>query len=298
MAVNTAGSSTAAAREQYTTGSVTSKDGATIGYRQLGHGPGVVLLHGMMSSGQNHMQLAEALADAFTVYVPDRRGRGLSGPYSEDYSIQKDVEDMDALLTQTGAHNVFGVSAGAIISLQAALTLPGIHKVAIYEPPLVMDESAPTAVLTRFDQEMAQGKVAAALITAMKGSQLGPPIFNAMPRWLAERLTSKFMASEDKKAKSDYVPMRALAPLLHYDFQLVIEMSGKLESFRAIRAEVLLLGGSKSPAYFKVALDALEKVLPRVKRVEFPGLDHAASWNADRGGQPEPVAQELRRFFV
>ena len=292
MAGNTTGSSTVD-----TTGFVTSKDGVTIGYRQLGHGPGVVLLHGMMSSGQNHMQLAEALADAFTVYVPDRRGRGLSGPYSEDYSVQKDVEDMDALLTQTGAHNVFGVSAGGIISLQAALTLPAIHKAAIYEPPLFMDESAPTAVLTRFDKEMAQGKVAAALVTAMKGAQMGPPIFSVMPRWLLERLTSKFMASADKKAKGDYVPMRALAPLLHYDFQLVVEMSGKLESFRAIRAEVLLLGGSKSPAYFKVALGDLEKALPHARRVEFPGLDHAASWNTDIGGQPEPVAQELRRFL-
>lgn len=43
---------------QYTTGYVTSKDGTTIGYRQLGQGPGVVLLHGAMESAQSHMQLA------------------------------------------------------------------------------------------------------------------------------------------------------------------------------------------------------------------------------------------------
>ncbi len=92
--------STATAREHYSIGSVTSQDGTTISYRQLGYGPGVVLLHGAMESAQSHMQLAEALADTFTVYVPDRRGRGLSGPYGKDYSIQEDVEDMDALLTK------------------------------------------------------------------------------------------------------------------------------------------------------------------------------------------------------
>jgi len=281
-----------------TTASVTSKDGTTIGYRQLGHGPGVVLLHGTMSSAHNHVQLAEALADTFTVFMPDRRGRGLSGPYSKDYSVQRDVEDLDALLTETGAHNVFGVSAGGIICLQAARTLPAIHRAAIYEPPLFIDSSAPAAVLTRFDKEMAQGRVAAALITAMKGAQMGPPVFNVMPRWLLERLTKMAMAGEDKKAERDYVPMRMLAPTLHYDFQLVVETSGTLEGFRAVRAEVLLLGGSKSPAYLKVALDALQKVLPQASRIEFPGLDHAASWNTDRGGQPEPVAQELRRFFA
>lgn len=280
------------------TGSVTSEDGTTIGYRQLGQGPGVVLLHGSMSSAHNHTQLAEALADAFTVYVPDRRGRGLSGPYSNDYSIQKDVEDLDALLTETSSHNVFGVSSGGIIGLQAALTLPAVHKAAVYEPPLFMDNSVPTAVLTRFDKEMAQGRSAAALVTGMKGAQMGPPVFNIMPRWLLERLTKMAMAGDDKKAKGDYVTMRRLAPTLHYDFQLVVDVSGGLERFKAMGSEVLLLGGSKSPAYLKVALDALERVLPHAKRIEFPGLSHAASWNTDRGGQPEPVAQELRRFFA
>ena len=87
------------------------------------------------------------------------------------------------------------------------------------------------------------------------------------------------------------------APTLHYDFQMSVEMDGALESFRAIRAQVLLLGGSKSPAYMRLALDALEKVLPHAKRIEFPGLGHGASGNTDRGGQPERVAQELRQFF-
>ena len=127
---------------------------------------------------------------------------------------------------------------------------------------------------------------------------MGPPVFNVMPRWLLELLVTMAMKSEDKKGSGGYVPMRALAPTLHYDFQLVVEMSEKLESFKAIRAEVLLLGGSKSPAYLKVPLPALEKVLSHATRIEFPGLNHGASGNTDRGGQPERVAQELRRFFA
>jgi hypothetical protein len=47
-----------------TTDSATSRDGTTISYRQLGHGPGVVMLHGAMETAQRHMQLAEALAVA------------------------------------------------------------------------------------------------------------------------------------------------------------------------------------------------------------------------------------------
>ena len=288
---------TTAGSRRYSTGAVVSKDGTTIGYRQLGRGPGLVVLHGAMESAASHMQLAEALADRYTVYLPDRRGRGLSGPYGTPYGVREDVEDLDALLAKTGAHGVFGVSSGAIICLEAALTMPAIHRAAIFEPPLMVDGPAPTAWLTRFDREIAQGKVAAAMITGMKGAEMGPPMLNLIPRWLLERMTTMMMASEDKKASGDDVTMRMLAPTLHYDFQLVIEMAGPVERFRAVHAEVLLLGGSKSPAYLTRAVDALEKVVPHVRRVEFPGLGHEASGNADRRGHPDQVAQELRRFF-
>ncbi len=294
--------STATAREHYTTSSVISQDGTIIGYRQFGHGPGVVLLHGSNVSGLDFTQLGEGLADIFTVYLPDRRGRGLSGPYGDDYSMQKEIEDLDALLIKTGAHLVYGVSAGGLICLQAALTLPTIQKIALYEPALLTDGTAHTVWLTRYDQEMAQGKVAAALVTSMKGLELGGPVMNAMPNWLLESLTNATMKSEDKKAKPDDITMRKLAPTLHYDGQLLAEMSGTLERFRAVSADVLLLGGSKGLPFLKPSLDALEKVLPHVvKRVEFPGLEHGGSNNpsqTNRGSKPELVAQELRRFFA
>ena len=288
-------------QQVYTTGTVTSQDGTTIGYRQLGHGPGVVVLHGAMESAQSHMQLAEALADAFTVYLPDRRGRGTSGPFGAHYSIQTEVDDLHALLSKTGAHNVFGVSAGGLIALQAALTLPAaIHTAALYEPALIVNHSISTAFLPRYDREMAKGKIAAALVTGMKGAQMGPPILNVMPRWLLESFSKTGMAQEDKTARPGDVTMRMLAPTLHYDFTLVAEMAETLERFRAVQADVLLLGGSKSPRYLKAALDALEKVLPHVQRIEFPGLDHGGSSDlskTNRSGKPKLVAQTLRPFF-
>ncbi len=288
----------ATTRPRYSTNSVTSKDGTAIGYRQFGHGPGVVIVHGSMSTGYNHLQLAEMLADAFTVYVPDRRGFGLSGPFSKDAGIQRDVEDLGALLTKTDTHRVFGVSAGGIICLKAALSLPTIQKLAIYEPPLFTSRAAPNAMMRRFDQEMAQGKVAAALTTTMKGAPLMSELFSAMPRWLLEFMTNKMMSFEDKKGTGDYASFRELAPTLHHDGQVIIEMSGQQESLRAIRAEVLLLGGSKSTAFLKAGLDSVAKALPHARRVEFSGLDHSSSWNSDVRGKPEPVAQELRRFFA
>jgi hypothetical protein len=58
------------------------------------------------------------------------------------------------------------------------------------------------------------------------------------------------------------------------------------------------MGGSRSPAFLKRALDDLARALPTARRIELEGMDHAASWNADRRGHPKPVARELRGFFA
>ena len=55
-------------------GVVVSADGTRIGYRRMGQGPSVILLHGGVNASQHMLRLGRALADAFMVYLPDRRG--------------------------------------------------------------------------------------------------------------------------------------------------------------------------------------------------------------------------------
>jgi pimeloyl-ACP methyl ester carboxylesterase len=281
------------------TRSVTSNDGTTIGYLELGRGPGLVVLHGAMVSAQSFTQLADALADSHTVYVPDRRGRGLSGPFGPGYDIDKEVEDLNALLTTTGAHDVFAVSVGALVCLQAALVTPEIQRMALWEPALPVDGSFSPS-LTRFDQEVADGNLAAALVTGMFEAQIAPPALNAMPREQLVALTEQGMQAEDAGATPGEVTQRMLAPTLHYDLQLIQELRGTLDSYREVHARVLLLGGSEGPAWSKLALDALDRVLPDGSRVELPGLDHGGPTNpgpTNHASNPALVAQVLARFF-
>jgi pimeloyl-ACP methyl ester carboxylesterase len=277
---------------QFGTGQVTSADGTRIGYRQFGSGPGLILVHGGLQTSQNFTRLAAALSDVFTVYVPDRRGRGLSGSHGVDYTIRKECEDINALLNRTGAHNLFGLSSGALIVLQAALTFPAIYKVALYEPPLPTDRSSPATWAPRYEKELAEGKLASAMVTIIKGTG-DSSIVSALPRFILEPMMTLAIRSES--SQSDEVPLKTLIPTVHFDTQLVAEMEGSLENFKAIRAEVLLLGGSKSQAYLKAALDASGSVLPHARRVEYPGLGHLAT---DNDGKPELIAQDLHRFFL
>jgi hypothetical protein len=127
---------------------------------------------------------------------------------------------------------------------------------------------------------------------------MGPPVMRYIPRPLLKAFTNKLLKEEDENGSAEYLSMRELAPTLHYDGQMLTEMSRTVERFCAMEAKVLFLGGSKSPAFQKVSLDAMERVLLHVTRAEFPGLGHSEAWNYDKkrnpGGKPEQVAQELR----
>lgn len=274
------------------THSTISADGTNIGYYKFGHGPTVVLLHGGMESAQSYIQLGEDLAENFTVCIPDRRGRGLSGPHGQDYSIQKEIEDIASILAKQGNSYLFGVSSGALIALQAGLQLSSVYKVAAYEPPLYepIERKAWNKLLARYEKEIAQGQEAKALVTIMKGLKVGPPIFNFIPRRLLEFLVKKMVEGEDTETE---ITLKELVPTMHYDFQL----EGKPEDFEHMPIEVLLLGGSKSPGYLKSSIRDVEKILPHAKCIEFSGLNHLGAGNADQGGKPTLVAQELRRFF-
>ena len=286
-----------------TTGSVTSADGTAIGYLRAGHGPAVVVLHGSNESARSHTQLALALANEFTVYLPDRRGRGLSGPHRPDHSMRTEIEDLQAVVAHCGAQKVFGVSVSALIALQAARTAPAIGQVAVYEPALLMDTSGRyTSWVHRFDQEMAHGRVADALITSLRGLDLAPPALRVMPRRLLVAVTDAAMKKEDAHAAPGAVTMRKLAPTLRYEPLLLAEMAGTIATFADVPADVLLMGGEmKRPAFIRPAFDALAQILPRVRSKMFPGLDHGGSGDpgpANRGGKPETVAPASRSFFA
>lgn len=288
---------------EFTSSRVVSRDGTAIAYRSMGSGPGVVVLHGAMETSSSHTDLAEALAPSFTVHLPDRRGRGASGPAGPTFGVKTEVEDLEALLRRTGAERVFGVSSGALVCLNALVALPAIRKAALFEPPLMPGGTVPTALIARYDREIAEGRVAAALVTGMQAARLGPPFLRLMPRALLEWLTGSMIEREDRAARPADIRIRTLAPTLREDFAIVAGSADAAQRVGAISADVLLLGGEKSPGFLKDALDALATAMPRARRIELAGLDHSAAGNPSdpmtgRGAQPARVAEVLRNFFT
>ena len=293
-------------KQKYTKGSVISKDGTIIGYRQMGNGPGIILLHGGGKSSQTLMQLGMDLSDDFTVYIPDRRGRGLSGPFGDNYGLKREVEDMDALLKKTGAHYVFGTATGGIIALQSALELPAINKAALYEPPFYVNEIEMNNfndIGERYDQYVAQGNLSMAMVTSselatkVSGDELKPPYqwVKFLPNIILRLIFIIVLELDAKNVKDGDLTLKELIPTFHNDVILVNETKGTIENFKDVSAEVLLLNGSKTFLFLKHSIDALNEILPHVKSVEIQGIDHAAA--EDATGKPEIVAHEIKAFL-
>jgi pimeloyl-ACP methyl ester carboxylesterase len=276
----------------YSKGQVRSADGTTIGYRQYGRGPALILMHGAMQASQHFTRLAAALSADFTVYVPDRRGRGLSGSHGDRFGVLREVDDLQALVVATGASRIFGLSSGALITLRTALVTPALDRIVLYEPPLSVDGSVPMDWEPRFDREIAAGKLASALVTVLKGFGT-EPVFDRIPRFVLAPLMA-VGSRVQRDVPEDEVPIEALVPTMHFDLRIIREMADTVEDYAALDAQVLLFNGAKSPAYFRVALDALSAVLPHARRVSFPGLGHSGP---DDDGDPPRVGEALRDFF-
>jgi len=269
---------------------IVSKDDTKIGYLSIGQGPGLVLIHGGAATSSSLTKLGELLSDSFTVFIPDRRGRGMSGLPVQDHGLASEIEDVDALLRKTNARKVFGLSAGAIVVLQAALELPAISQVALFEPPLPVAGTSPTFWASRYEREVSQGKLGAALVTILKGTEsVRAPRFILVPI-----MTRKLKKSDARARQLGVQPMSEVIPAMRRDIRIVEDSKGPIDRFRAMKCDVLLLGATKSPQYLKTALDELNIVLPNARRVTIPAVDHAAATNR---GKPELVANELRTFF-
>jgi pimeloyl-ACP methyl ester carboxylesterase len=276
-------------------GEVRSADGTMIGYYRLGKGPSVVLLHGAGQSSENFTTLARDLADSFTVFVPDRRGRGRSGPYGEFHGLQSEIEDLSAVLDSSGAHDVFGLSAGAVVAIETALVRTDITKLALYEPPLSFDGVVHGEWLPRYERELERGKPGAALATVLKRTADRGPLRLVPNRLLGAFFDFAIKRTADRPAASPASSLRDLIPTVKYDGQTVRDATGPLERFSGLSCEVLLLGGSRSARNLTASLDGLANVLPRARKVILRGTGHTA---ADNGGQPHRVASALRGFFT
>ena len=101
-------------------------DGTSIYYECEGHGPPLLMIHGLGSSGDDWAFQREEFARHFSLILPDLRGSGRSAKPSGPYSIVQFATDLWALLDalRIDSTNIVGFSLGGAVAQEMALLQP------------------------------------------------------------------------------------------------------------------------------------------------------------------------------
>lgn len=265
---------------------VISKDGTPIAFDQSGRGPALIMVAAAFVTRLGEASLAAALAPHFTVFAYDRRGRGESGD-TAPYAVEREVEDLDALIGEAGGSAfVFGHSSGAVLALEAARLLPAkITKLALYEPPFIIDDSHPPA----------PEDFAAHLHELVASGRRGATV----EYWNTVIGTPAEMVAYMRQSPM-WPGLEEVAHTLPYDAAI---MQGTqrgdplpLKKWASVTAPTLVMDGTvsfgreESHAFMRHGADALANVLPHAQRRTLEGQDH--------GPADDVLVPALKEFFI
>jgi len=244
---------------------VTSRDGTTIAYERLGSGPALILVDGALCHRRMGPmpEMAKLLADHFTVFVYDRRGRGESGN-TLPWSVEREVEDISALITAAGGSaRLFGASSGAALALEAAAQGLPVPKLAVYEPPFIIDDSRPPvppdfiAGLHRLVAEGNRNEVVKRFMRIVGVPGIFIALMRIFPNWRK---------------------LAAVAHTVPYDMTIMDgTQSGKpfpAARWSRVSAPCLVLDGGKSPRWMRNGCQALADLLAQSSHRTLPGQTH------------------------
>lgn len=243
---------------------VVSRDGTAIAFDKTGQGPTIILVAGALGDRSAAASLTPLLAPHFTVFAYDRRGRGDSGD-TAPYAVKCEVEDIDALIKEAGGSAfVYGHSSGAVLALEAASRGLAITRLALYEPPFIVDNSHPPLpkdYVARLNELVVTGRRGDAVELFMIAA-VGVPA-----DIIAQMKLSPMWAGMEKVAHT-----------LAYDGIIMgNNMAGhalQAKQWASATMPTLVLDGGASPAWAHSAAQALTDALPNAQRRTLAGQTH------------------------
>ncbi len=94
-------------------------------FREMGEGPAVVILHGLLGSGDNWQRIAKELAKSYRVLLVDQRNHGRS-PHGQQFDYPTMARDLNNLLSdlQIRSISLIGHSMGGKTAMTFAARYP------------------------------------------------------------------------------------------------------------------------------------------------------------------------------
>jgi pimeloyl-ACP methyl ester carboxylesterase len=262
-------------------GTVCSKDGTTIAFDAWGEGQPLIMIDGATSYrgvSPTHAEVGQLLREEFRVYAYDRRGRGESTD-NPPYAVQREIEDLAVLIADAGAPAfVCGQSSGAVLALDAAAAGLPIGRLALFEPPFVVDNSrppTPSDYVQRLDDSVANGRPG-----------------DAVELFLTAAVGMPAEAVAGIRQSPFWPTIEAVAHTIAYDGRIMgsTQSGAPLPSGRwaAVTVPTLVMHGNATEPWLIAAACALADLLPTASLQAVEGQQHSVA--------ADVLAPALRRF--
>lgn len=254
---------------------VASKDGTAIAFDRLGEGPPVILVGGASVDRMSNAPLAKLLSADFTVFNFDRRGRGDSGD-THPYAVEREIDDIVAIVGEAGGDaRLYGISSGAALALRAASSGVPVTRLALWEPPFILDESMrpPADQVEQLERMVAEGRRGDAAEYFMREVVQMPP----------EIVT-------DARTQPWWPAQEALAHTLAYDARIMGDYAIPLDVVASVRVPTLVLAGGADIPWMRETARSLADALPRGRTRFLEGQGHSVD--------DEVLAPALREFLL
>ncbi len=242
---------------------VSSKDGVEISIQKAGSGPALLLIHGALLNGTlSWGAVLGKLAERFTVYAMDRRGRVPSGD-AKEYSISKEADDIAAVVDAIGGPvAVLAHSYGGLATLEALNRLKTISHLMLYEPPVALQPVESDAV-ANMERALA-AKDYAELVTAFLRDQIRAP---------ADRIAMM-------KTSPIWPIVLEISPTLPRESRTVNTHRLSHERLANWKAPTTVLLGSVTAGMLKDAAFFVRDTIPGCRLVILEGQGHGAMLDA------------------
>lgn len=246
-----------------------SKDGTLLAFEKSGKGPALILVVGAFNDRATGAPLARFLERNFRVFNYDRRGRGESGD-TAPYNIEREIEDLDALITEAGGSAfVFGYSSGATLALRAAAQGLAISQLALYDPPPTGAKAGELA--SRLAELIAAGRRGDA-VELFQIEAVGMPA-----AVVAQMRNAPFRPALEK-----------LAHTLVYESAILASLPNGL--ITSVRMPTLVIDGDQSHELIRKSAQSLARALPEGHYRTLKGQGHDIV--------PAVVGPILEEFFI
>lgn len=267
--------------------------GVRLAFREEGEGAPVLCVHGSLAGLDTFRRQLPVFARRYRVIAYGRRYHPPSGPAGArgPYALDEHAEDLYAFLRTLDLErpHIVASSYGGYVAVASCLAHPEMaSSLVLGEPPMLR-------LLERSEEGRRE-------LEHFRESALIPARSAFLRGAMEEGVRRFFDGIRGEPGAFDTLSTRARHDLLVFAPELALELTAASALFMpdigesllaGLRLPVLLLMGSRSPAFFHRITRVLEVAIPGARCEEIPGADHSIHTSA-----PEPYNTAVLTFLT